>query len=328
MQGEEASYPIAIPSLRVKRDWFVGLDPDFIDHSHPDVGGATQNHRRLQMDGDDGGEVVGAEQKEQITEEGADSFQELFGADDIDSEEQEGGEEEQEDGILNDGDVDIDPHLAGDDYHIDYRHWDHHTDLWEGDHDIPHNVSEYISPFIYVDPHVLATPAIADIDGDGREEMVVAVSYFFDRNEYDDEDHRSHLGKDVDIRKYVACGIVVYDLQYRTIKWTQHLDLSTDYTQYKAYVHSAPTLADINNDGMLEVIIGTSMVRSVTKCMSLILLYPRVPAFSYQLCRFTSYLLFYSHRVSYMCWMPLQDPLLKVGLYKWGIFKGKLLLPI
>ncbi len=29
--------------------------------------------------------------------------------------------------------------------------------------------------YVFVDPHVLATPAIADIDGDGHEELVVPV---------------------------------------------------------------------------------------------------------------------------------------------------------
>lgn len=35
--------------------------------------------------------------------------------------------------------------------------------------------------YVFVDPHVLCTPNIADIDGDGHEEVVVSVSYFFDR---------------------------------------------------------------------------------------------------------------------------------------------------
>jgi hypothetical protein len=34
---------------------------------------------------------------------------------------------------------------------------------------------------VYVDAHVLATPAIADIDGDAHEELVIPVSYFYDR---------------------------------------------------------------------------------------------------------------------------------------------------
>ena len=38
---------------------------------------------------------------------------------------------------------------------------------------------------MYIDPHILCTPSIADIDGDGHDELVVAVSYFFDREYYD-----------------------------------------------------------------------------------------------------------------------------------------------
>lgn len=43
------------------------------------------------------------------------------------------------------------------------------------------------SPFVYIDAHILATPAIADLDGDGAEELVVAVSYFYDRQYYEKE---------------------------------------------------------------------------------------------------------------------------------------------
>lgn len=39
---------------------------------------------------------------------------------------------------------------------------------------------------MFVDPHILCNPAIGDIDGDGHDELVVAVSYFFDREYYDD----------------------------------------------------------------------------------------------------------------------------------------------
>ena len=39
--------------------------------------------------------------------------------------------------------------------------------------------------FVLIDSHILCTPAIGDIDGDGHEELVVAASYFFDRDYYD-----------------------------------------------------------------------------------------------------------------------------------------------
>lgn len=75
------------------------------------------------------------------------------------------------------------------------------------------------------------------------------------------------LGKDIDIAKYIAGAVVVFDLRLRKIKWVQHLDLSTDHTQYRAYVYSAPTLVDLDGDGKLEIIVGTSMV-SLQLCMN------------------------------------------------------------
>ena len=65
----------------------------------------------------------------------------------------------------------------------------------------------------------------------------------------------------LDISQYVAGGIVVFNLNTGSVRWQQHLDLSTDHTQYRAYIYSAPTLVDINRDGKMEIIVGTSMVR-------------------------------------------------------------------
>lgn len=69
------------------------------------------------------------------------------------------------------------------------------------------------------------------------------------------------LPKEVDISQYVGGGIVVFNLRTRNLRWQQHLDLSTDHTQYRAYIYSAPTLVDLNRDGKMEIIVGTSMVR-------------------------------------------------------------------
>ena len=68
------------------------------------------------------------------------------------------------------------------------------------------------------------------------------------------------LGSDIDVAKYIAGGIVVFDLMLRQVKWSQHLDLSTDHTQFRAYIYSSPTLIDLDADGQLEIIVGTSMV--------------------------------------------------------------------
>eukprot|EP00891_Asterochloris_glomerata_P005963 jgi/Astpho2/5963/e_gw1.00080.8.1_t len=111
---------------------------------------------------------------------------------------------------------------------------------------------------VWVDPHILCTPAIADMDGDGVEEMVVAVSYYFDRAYYDSEEHQHEL-RGTDLGQYIASGVVIFDLHSQTVKGAQHLDLTSDRTQYRAYAYSAPTLVDLDRDGRLEIVLGTSM---------------------------------------------------------------------
>ena len=74
------------------------------------------------------------------------------------------------------------------------------------------------------------------------------------------QENRAELGNDLDPAKYIAGGIVVFDLRKRAVKASVHLDLSTDHTQFRAYIYSAPTLADLDKDGKLEIVVGTSMV--------------------------------------------------------------------
>ena len=39
--------------------------------------------------------------------------------------------------------------------------------------------------YLPVDPHVMATPSLADINNDGRtEELIVPVSYFYEEDDY------------------------------------------------------------------------------------------------------------------------------------------------
>jgi hypothetical protein len=38
LQGEVLAEKLVIPRLRVRKDWFKGLNNDPIDHSHPDIG--------------------------------------------------------------------------------------------------------------------------------------------------------------------------------------------------------------------------------------------------------------------------------------------------
>ena len=43
--GEElTNYKISVPRLKVRRDWFSGLDPDHVDHEHPDIHADIVDH--------------------------------------------------------------------------------------------------------------------------------------------------------------------------------------------------------------------------------------------------------------------------------------------
>ncbi|CAL5388535.1 unnamed protein product [Camellia sinensis] len=142
-----------------------------------------------------------------------------------------------------------------DEYSYDY---DDYVDenMW-GDEEWTETDHENLEDFVNVDSHILCTPVIADIDNDGVSEMVIAVSYFFDHEYYDNPEHLKELGG-IDIGKYVAGGIVVFNLDTKQVKWTAKLDLSTDTGKFRAYVYSSPTVVDLDGDGNLDILVGTS----------------------------------------------------------------------
>ncbi|CAI5525941.1 unnamed protein product [Closterium sp. Naga37s-1] len=145
----------------------------------------------------------------------------------------------------------------GDEYQYDYDDYVNEN-MWE-DEDWTEAEHEADKEFILVDSHILCTPVIADIDNDGHDELVVAASHFFDREYYEDPAHKHELEEGVDMSKYIGGAIVVFDLHTQQVKWSQHLDLTTDSTQFRAYIYSAPTVVDLDGDGFLEIIVGTSV---------------------------------------------------------------------
>lgn len=38
----------------------------------------------------------------------------------------------------------------------------------------------------------------------------------------------------------------MFDLRQRTVKWEQHLDLSTDSTSFRAHAYAPPTVVDLD----------------------------------------------------------------------------------
>ena len=110
--------------------------------------------------------------------------------------------------------------------------------------------------YLYVDAHALSTPALADVDGDGARELVVAVSYFI---EEESAARLARHGVIIDKNMYVAGGVLALDPTSGRVKWSVHLDLTTELTKLRAYIYSAVTVADLDGDGSLEVAVGTSM---------------------------------------------------------------------
>ncbi|ONM11019.1 Protein DEFECTIVE IN EXINE FORMATION 1 [Zea mays] len=148
-----------------------------------------------------------------------------------------------------------DPEDLPDEYNYDY---DDYVDdrLW-GDEDWKEQEHEKEEDYVSIDAHILSTPVIADIDKDGVQEMVIAVSYFFDHEYYRDSDHAKEL-EGIDMGKYVASSIVVFNLDTRQVKWAADLDLSTDAVNFRAHVFSSPTVVDLDGDGYLDILIGTA----------------------------------------------------------------------
>ncbi|KAK0584542.1 hypothetical protein LWI29_014857 [Acer saccharum] len=143
----------------------------------------------------------------------------------------------------------------GDEYSYDYD--DYVNDAMWGDEEWTEGQHEKIEDYVNIDSHILCTPVIADIDNDGVSEMIVAVSYFFDHEYYDNPEHLKELGG-IDITKYVAGSIVVFNLDTKQVKWTTELDLSTDTSKFRAYIYSSPTVVDLDGDGNLDILVGTS----------------------------------------------------------------------
>lgn len=74
---------------------------------------------------------------------------------------------------------------------------------------------------------------------------------------YASSEHMKDLG-DIDIGKYIASSIIVFNLDTKQVKWTAELDLSTDSGDFRAYIYSSPTVVDLDGDGNMDILVGTS----------------------------------------------------------------------
>jgi len=205
--GADAMYGFTVPRLRVRRGWYEGLREDPVDHSRPDVGvgggsddgvGERAGGKRRLL------ERAGVEENGRLSDAASSSFDELFGGDDYD-EDEEGENAKMPDAFLDDANVDVDVDYErgfgrGDDVaHVDYYDDgvvddERSSRLWHDDDDDDDDGDDNVagrrtsvrdsSEYVWVDAHMQTTPVIGDIDGDGHDEVVLAVSYFFDQAEY------------------------------------------------------------------------------------------------------------------------------------------------
>ena len=112
---------------------------------------------------------------------------------------------------------------------------------------------------IAVDAHILSTPIIVDTDLDGKLDVVVHVTYFFDAQHYDLPENADALPKDVDTDDYVASAIVVLDLLSGAVKCQQVLHLTTKTVAHPAYAFSSPVVVNINQGLLMDIFVATPL---------------------------------------------------------------------
>lgn len=116
---------------------------------------------------------------------------------------------------------------------------------------------EPLPTHVLVDAHIMCTPSLGDVDADGRDDLVIAVTYSFDRTYYDDPAHAGELARGIDSAMYLATGIVVFDMVLHTVKWSAQLDLSTDHVDYRCAAGSRSRLLD-GDSGMCRALTVTA----------------------------------------------------------------------
>uniref|UniRef100_A0A1D1ZA04 Lambda-carrageenase n=1 Tax=Anthurium amnicola TaxID=1678845 RepID=A0A1D1ZA04_9ARAE len=310
---------LEVPRRKIRKDWYVGLHPDPVDRSHPDVhdpslihGDAsmksasqmngstmgvnaslsTETHNTSVMDESkvekDGkvtpdkagqtiylpssnttihGDSVNGEnstclQRKLLENSDTDTAQDAGSSSKIVTNEDSrtmAATVENNEVLEDDADASFDLFRDGDELADEYNYdYDDYVDesMWR-DEGWEEEMHDKMEDYVDVDSHILCTPVIADIDNDGTSEMIIAVSYFFDREYYDNPDHLAELGG-INIDKYVAGSIVVFNLDTKQVKWKRDLDVSIDTGNFRAYIYSSPTVVDLDGDGNLDILVGTS----------------------------------------------------------------------
>lgn len=114
--------------------------------------------------------------------------------------------------------------------------------------------------YVFVDPHALATPVIIDINEDGEEdEMIVPVSYYFDKYQYGLSSNliKTGLGQE-ELVNYGAAGIVIVSLKTKQVIKQRLLSLTKLSSDQPSYLLSSPTVVRLSKGDPLSIIIGST----------------------------------------------------------------------
>lgn len=102
---------------------------------------------------------------------------------------------------------------------------------------------------IFLHPRIVGTPVIVDLEGDGHNEIIVAVNYVVSPDDYGKFNHRF----------YSLTAVVAFDLMIHQVKWISQLELSAQTKGFHALLTNGPTVIDVDGNGELNIIVGSAM---------------------------------------------------------------------
>ena len=127
----------------------------------------------------------------------------------------------------------------------------------------PSGVDPKDPEYVFVDPHVMATPTIADVNGDGSaDELVLPVSYYFDPFVYGDLRRLDELGglDRKELANFAAAGVVVIDLISGKVIKNRMLGITRVSDGQPGYALATPTVTrPLIADDTVVIIMGTAM---------------------------------------------------------------------
>lgn len=109
---------------------------------------------------------------------------------------------------------------------------------------------------IEVDPHLLSSPVITDVDGNGDLDVILHVSYYFDPAVYAKSGKK--LPEDIDPDEYIATALTCINLVTGEVKWTRVLHLSTKSSLNTVYAVSTPLVINADEERELEIIVTST----------------------------------------------------------------------